>query len=132
MIFSLLMGFKSVLRPRISKSCRISSIIKSAQLLIEQWRQHYNHIRPHSSLGYKPPAPMVYITQPSPLIKLQRTYGYTLIYEPIYGLINGGWTIVRSLDSLKAIGIIKEIAGKGRHKIFVYKKYFSLLGKGTE
>lgn len=28
-----------------------------AKLLIENWRQHYNHIRPHSSLGYKPPAP---------------------------------------------------------------------------
>ncbi|MDP7058689.1 MAG: integrase core domain-containing protein, partial [Nitrospinaceae bacterium] len=25
--------------------------------LIENWRKEYNHIRPHSSLGYKPPAP---------------------------------------------------------------------------
>jgi len=24
---------------------------------IEQWRVHYNTIRPHSSLGYRPPAP---------------------------------------------------------------------------
>jgi len=32
--------------------------LKEAQVIIEQWRQHYNHIRPHSSLGYKPPAPM--------------------------------------------------------------------------
>lgn len=31
--------------------------LKEAQVLIEQWRHHYNHIRPHSSLGYKPPAP---------------------------------------------------------------------------
>ncbi len=37
--------------------------LKEAQVLIEQWRQHYNHIRPHSSLGYKPPAPRAYITQ---------------------------------------------------------------------
>jgi transposase InsO family protein len=28
-----------------------------AQVLIEGWRQDYNRIRPHSSLGYKPPAP---------------------------------------------------------------------------
>ena len=27
------------------------------QVLTEQWRQEYNQIRPHSSLGYKPPAP---------------------------------------------------------------------------
>ncbi len=31
--------------------------VREAQVLIEGWRQEYNHIRPHSSLGYKPPAP---------------------------------------------------------------------------
>ncbi|RDD65260.1 hypothetical protein DU478_15240, partial [Thalassococcus profundi] len=24
---------------------------------IERWRRHYNTVRPHSSLGYRPPAP---------------------------------------------------------------------------
>jgi transposase InsO family protein len=28
-----------------------------AKVLIERWRQHYNRVRPHSSLGYRPPAP---------------------------------------------------------------------------
>ena len=28
-----------------------------AKVLIERWRWHYNHERPHSSLGYRPPAP---------------------------------------------------------------------------
>jgi transposase InsO family protein len=27
------------------------------QVLLEQWRREYNAIRPHSSLGYRPPAP---------------------------------------------------------------------------
>ena len=31
--------------------------LKEAQVLIERWRRNYNTIRPHSSLGYKPPAP---------------------------------------------------------------------------
>jgi transposase InsO family protein len=31
--------------------------LKEAQIVIEQWRKHYNTIRPHSSLGYRPPAP---------------------------------------------------------------------------
>jgi len=31
--------------------------LKEAQILIEQWRWEYNTIRPHSSLGYRPPAP---------------------------------------------------------------------------
>jgi hypothetical protein len=32
--------------------------LKEAQVILEQWRHHYNHIRPHTSLGYKPPAPL--------------------------------------------------------------------------
>ncbi len=31
--------------------------LKEAKMLIEQWRSEYNTIRPHSSLGYRPPAP---------------------------------------------------------------------------
>ena len=28
-----------------------------AKVLIEGWREHYNTVRPHSRLGYRPPAP---------------------------------------------------------------------------
>jgi len=31
--------------------------LREAQVLIEEWRQHYNRVRPHSALGYRPPAP---------------------------------------------------------------------------
>ena len=31
--------------------------LREAQILIEQWRIHYNTVRPHSALGYRPPAP---------------------------------------------------------------------------
>ena len=31
--------------------------LTEAKVLIEQWRREYNTIRPHSSLGYRPPAP---------------------------------------------------------------------------
>jgi len=31
--------------------------LKEAQVLLEDWRRHFNRIRPHSSLGYRPPAP---------------------------------------------------------------------------
>ncbi|MSO67652.1 MAG: transposase, partial [Pseudolabrys sp.] len=31
--------------------------LKEGQIVIEQWRRHYNTVRPHSSLGYRPPAP---------------------------------------------------------------------------
>jgi transposase InsO family protein len=35
--------------------------LKEANVLLEQWRIHYNTIRPHSSLSYKPPAPKMVI-----------------------------------------------------------------------
>jgi putative transposase len=28
-----------------------------AKVLVDRWRRHYNAVRPHSSLGYRPPAP---------------------------------------------------------------------------
>ncbi len=28
-----------------------------AKVLIDRWRREYNHVRPHSSLGYRPPDP---------------------------------------------------------------------------
>ncbi|WP_160119848.1 IS3 family transposase [Rhodovarius lipocyclicus] len=35
----------------------VFNTLKEAQVLIEEWRRHYNRVRPHSSLGYRPPAP---------------------------------------------------------------------------
>ena len=34
--------------------------LKEAQAVIEQWRKHYNTIRPHSALNYRPPAPQTF------------------------------------------------------------------------
>ena len=31
--------------------------LREAQIIIEGWRKHYNTKRPHSALGYRPPAP---------------------------------------------------------------------------
>ena len=31
--------------------------LQEARILVERWRWEYNHIRPHSSVGYRPPAP---------------------------------------------------------------------------
>jgi len=35
----------------------IFTTLREAQVLIERWRKHYNTVRPHSSLNYRPPAP---------------------------------------------------------------------------
>jgi putative transposase len=40
----------------------IFTTLKEAKVLIEQWRQEYNQVRPHSALGYRPPAPEAILT----------------------------------------------------------------------
>ena len=32
--------------------------LKEAQIIVESWRKHYNTVRPHSALSYRPPAPL--------------------------------------------------------------------------
>ena len=39
--------------------------LQEAQIMIENWRRHYNTIRPHSALGYRPPAPDVTVHGPT-------------------------------------------------------------------
>ena len=39
--------------------------LREAQVVIESWRRHYNTVRPHSSRGYRPPAPEV-VLWPAP------------------------------------------------------------------
>jgi transposase InsO family protein len=41
--------------------------ITEAQVIIEQWRWHYNQIRPHSALDYNPPTPATFIARTSQL-----------------------------------------------------------------
>jgi len=36
--------------------------LREAQIIIEEWRKHYNTKRPHSALGCRPPAPDANIT----------------------------------------------------------------------
>ena len=35
--------------------------LREAQVVIESWRRHYNTVRPHGSINYKPPAPEVFV-----------------------------------------------------------------------
>jgi putative transposase len=49
-------SFNSKLRDELLNG-EIFYSLAEARVVIESWRQHYNTVRPHSSLGYKPPAP---------------------------------------------------------------------------
>ena len=61
--------------------------LKEAQVLIEQWRRFYNTERPHSALGYRPPAPQALLPKSritnyvasmdrNPVVQVARFYRY--------------------------------------------------------
>lgn len=58
-------SFNSKLRDELLNG-EIFYSLKEAQVLIEWWRRHYNRLRPHSSLGYRPPAPSAVLPGPPP------------------------------------------------------------------
>jgi transposase InsO family protein len=60
--------------------------LKEAKIIIESWRRHYNGVRPHTSLGYRSPAPEVYVpgctALPSPLVGAAPTATLDLAMRP--------------------------------------------------
>ena len=61
------------------------------QVLTEQWRHEYNHQRPHSALGYRPPAPEAILTSSAPS-------GYQCLM--ICGTPMGGRSTTRAREEL--------------------------------
>lgn len=49
-------NFNDKLRDELLNS-EIFYTLQEAKIRIEKWRREYNQVRPHSALGYKPPAP---------------------------------------------------------------------------
>jgi putative transposase len=61
-------SFNSKLRDELLNG-EIFYSLQEAKVIIENWRNHYNTARPHSSLGYRPPAPQAVLwpaAQPRP------------------------------------------------------------------
>ena len=72
-------GYNESFNGRLQDECLKGGVfnsLKEAQIIIEQWKQHYNTLRPHSALDYKPPAPEI-IT-----IAHQKSYYATLYKIP--------------------------------------------------
>ncbi len=49
-------SFNGTLRDQLLNG-EIFYTLHEAKVVLERWRWHYNHVRPHSSLRYRPPAP---------------------------------------------------------------------------
>jgi len=63
-------GYNESFNGKLRDEClnmEIFTTLKEAQVLTEQWRRFYNTQRPHSSLGYRPPAPQTVLPPVVPL-----------------------------------------------------------------
>ena len=75
-------SFNGKLRDELLSGEIFTSLLE-AKVLIERWRVHYNTARPHSSLGYRPPAPEAIPSQGcsatlrSPLAGRESSFGVT-------------------------------------------------------
>jgi putative transposase len=61
-------SFNSKLRDELLNG-ELFHTLKEAEIVIEEWRRHYNTVRPHSSLGYRALASEVVLwpaSQPGP------------------------------------------------------------------
>ena len=41
-------------------------------------------------------------------------------------------TVAKSLEHIRRLGIIREITGRQRHRLFVYHAYMAILNEGTD
>jgi len=63
--------------------------IQELRVLAERWRVHYNTIRPHSSLGYRPPAPEAWMTSTSQGHgEVETATRFPLLHTPDGGYLN--------------------------------------------
>ena len=41
-------------------------------------------------------------------------------------------TVAKSLEHMRRLGMLREITGRQRHRLFVYDAYLAILSEGTE
>eukprot|EP00873_Tetraselmis_striata_P030966 jgi/Tetstr1/451230/TSEL_038266.t1 len=74
-------SFNSKLRDELLNG-EIFYSLAEAKVIIEAWRRYYNTERPHSSLGYKPPAPET-IIWPAPRRGSAPSPAQTMAQKPV-------------------------------------------------
>jgi len=75
-------SFNSKLRDELLNGEMFYSLAE-ARIVIEQWRRYYNTERPHSSLGYKPPAPEALIWPSKPGNTASSSSALPMVDKPI-------------------------------------------------
>jgi Fic family protein len=61
--------------------------------------------------------------QANPIISIPAAAGKLSISAP---------TVAKSIEHMRQLGMLREITGKQRHRLFVYHRYMDILNQGTE
>jgi transposase InsO family protein len=61
--------------------------LKELRVLAERWRVHYNTVRPHSSLGYRPPAPEAWLANSKGHGEVETATRFPLLHTPDGGYL---------------------------------------------
>jgi Fic family protein len=61
--------------------------------------------------------------QRSPIVSIPRTAQQIGVSAP---------TVAKSMEHMRQLGILREITGRERHRLFVYEPYLAILNEGTE
>ena len=77
-------SFNSKLRDELLNG-EIFYSIKEIRVLAERWRVHYNTVRPHSSLGYRPPAPEAWLAKNMGHGEVETATRFPLLHTPDCG-----------------------------------------------
>jgi transposase InsO family protein len=62
--------------------------MRELRVLAERWRTYYNTIRPHSSLGYRPPAPGAWLPATTGHGEVETASRFPLLHTPDGGSLN--------------------------------------------
>jgi hypothetical protein len=65
--------------------------MKELRVSSERWCIHYNTIRPHSSLGYKPPAPEARLTNSKGHGEVETAMRFPLLHTPDGGYLTSAY-----------------------------------------
>jgi putative transposase len=74
-------SFNSKLRDELLNG-KIFYTMKEVRVLAERWRVHYNTVRPHSSLGYRPPAPEAWLENNMGHGEVETATRFPLLHTP--------------------------------------------------
>jgi putative transposase len=92
----------------------IFSSLKEAQILTERWRVEFNTERPHSALGYRPPAPQAIWPQPLGHGNVENKTRFPHSHTPDddYGFLSNKelhltFHLVQKIGQVKGIGVLQ-------------------------